>query len=90
MKWEEIRLHYPHQWLLVEALKAHSEAGKRVLDHIAVSSSFADSAAALQDYAQLHHKATERELYVFHTDQEQIDITERKELGIQDWLTLFR
>jgi hypothetical protein len=90
MKWEEVRLHYPHQWLLVEALKAHSDAGKRVLDHVVVINSFADSAAALQDYAQLHHKAPERELYVFHTDQEQIDLTERKELDVQDWLTLFR
>ncbi len=26
MKWQEIRKHYPQQWLLVEAIKAHSEA----------------------------------------------------------------
>ena len=32
MRWEEIRQHYPQQWLLVEALKAHSEDNKRVLE----------------------------------------------------------
>jgi hypothetical protein len=36
MIWTDIRRHYPHQWLLVEALLAHSEAGKRQLDELAV------------------------------------------------------
>jgi hypothetical protein len=31
MIWTDIRRHYPHQWLLVEALLAHSEAGQRQL-----------------------------------------------------------
>jgi hypothetical protein len=26
MEWQEIRKHYPQQWLLVEAIKAYSEA----------------------------------------------------------------
>ncbi|WP_295436070.1 hypothetical protein [uncultured Thiodictyon sp.] len=25
MQWHEIRAHYPQQWLLLEAVKAHSE-----------------------------------------------------------------
>lgn len=31
MQWQEIRKHYPEQWLLVEAVEAHSDAGKRIL-----------------------------------------------------------
>ena len=34
MKWHEIREHYPQQWILLEAIKAHSEANKRILEHV--------------------------------------------------------
>ena len=40
MKWNEVRQHYPHQWLLLEAVEAHSSAGKRVLDELAVLDDF--------------------------------------------------
>ena len=83
MKWEEIREHYPHQWLLVEAIKAHSDSGKRILEQISVISIFPDSVTAMKGYTQLHREAPERELYVFHTDRERLDIMERKWLGIR-------
>ncbi len=83
MQWNEIRNHYPHRWLLVEAIKAHSESGKRVLQQLAVVSTFPDSAAAMRAYVQLHRQSPERELYVLHTDREKIDITERRWLGIR-------
>jgi hypothetical protein len=85
MKWEDIRIHYPHQWLLVEAIKAHSESGKRILDQLAVISTFQDSNAALHEYCQFHHESPERELYVLHTDREQFDILERTWLGIRGY-----
>ena len=83
MKWEEIREHYPHQWLLVEAIKAHSDSGKRILEQISVIGVFPDSVTAMKGYTQLHREAPERELYVFHTDREWLDIMERKWLGIR-------
>ncbi len=83
MQWEEIRVHYPHQWLLVEALKAHSDAGKRIVDHMAVISTFQDSTVALQNYRQFHRESPERELYVLHTDREHLDIRERTWLGLR-------
>lgn len=43
MKWQEIRNHYPVEWLIVEAIKAHSESGKRILDEISVVATFPDS-----------------------------------------------
>ena len=30
MQWQEIRSHYPHQWLLIEAIKARSEPNRQL------------------------------------------------------------
>ena len=83
MDWDEVRQHYPHQWLLVEAIRAHSKAGKRIVEQLAVVKTFTDAQAAMGDYAQLHREAPERELYVLHTDRDNLDIAERKWLGIR-------
>lgn len=82
MKWQEICDQYPHQWLLVEATSARSENNERILDEIAVLDRFSDSATAMKDYAQLHKKAPERELYVFHTDRKALNISEKRWLEI--------
>jgi hypothetical protein len=88
MEWQEIRKHYPQQWLLVEAIKAHSEANVsgtyRILEQLAVVSTFPDSVAAMESYVQLRREAPERELYVFHTSRETLDIIERRWLGIRE------
>ncbi len=83
MKWEEIRKQYPDQWLLVEAIEAHSESGKRIVEELTVVNTFADSKTAMEEYLQLHRKQPERELYVLHTDRESLNITERRWLGIR-------
>lgn len=83
MQWQEIRKHYPQQWLLVEAIKAHSEANQRILEQLAVVGTFADSPTAMKSYLQLHREAPERELYVFHTSRETLDVTERRWLGVR-------
>lgn len=83
MRWEEVRTHYHSQWLLVEAVKAHSKAHKRILDELAVVNVFPNSQEAMQSYAQLHHQNPEREFYVLHTDRKTLDITERKWIGIR-------
>jgi hypothetical protein len=83
MEWSEIRQAYPHRWLLVEALEAHSAAGKRILDDLAVVQSFPDGMAAMKGYKELHHRAPNRDLYVLHTDREDLDITELNWLGIR-------
>jgi hypothetical protein len=82
MVWQEIRAHYPQQWVLVEAIKAHSETNKRILEHLTVVDTFPDSPAAMQRYAQLHREAPQCEFYVFHTSRETLDITERQWLGV--------
>lgn len=83
MRWPEIRSYYPRKWLLVEAVDAYSESGKRILEQLAVVNAFPDSASAMQAYARLHHQAPERELYVFHTSRETLDLPERRWLGIR-------
>ena len=83
MKWQEIRKNYPQRWLLVEAIKAYSEADKRILEEISVVGTFGDSQTAMRKYQDLHHDEPNRELYVFHTSRETLDITERKWLGVR-------
>ena len=83
MQWQEVRQYYPQQWLLIEAIKAHSEANKRILDQLAVVSVFPDSLSAMHGYTRLHREAPERELYVFHTSREALDVIERRWFGIR-------
>lgn len=83
MKWSDLRQIYPSQWLLVEAIAAHSEENQRVLEELAVIDAFADSTAAWQRYIQLHREAAGREFYILHTDRENLQITERVWLGIR-------
>ncbi len=83
MEWHEIREHFPQTWLLVEATKAHSEAGHRILEQLLVVESFPDSTTAMRHYTRLHREAPDRELYVFHTSREKLDISERRWLGIR-------
>jgi hypothetical protein len=83
MVWQDIRQHYPQQWILIEALQAHSTANKRILEQLAVIDTFPDSIVAMHRYAQLHHESPQRELYVFHTSRERLDIPERQWLGVR-------
>ena len=83
MKWSEIRHRYPDQWLLIEAIEARSEPGQRIVEDIAVLDSYPDSVSAMKRYTSLHHEAPQRELYVFDTDREELDIRERRWLGIR-------
>lgn len=83
MQWQEIRQHYPQQWLLIEAIQAHSESNKRIVDQLAVLDAFPDSSIAMKRYAELHHDAPQRELYVAHTGRETLEIFERPWFGIR-------
>ena len=78
MQWKQVREHYPQQWLLVEALHAHSIDDQRILDDLAVLGFYTDSIIAMQAYQQFHHQAPQRELYVCHTTHKDLEITERR------------
>ncbi len=83
MQWSEVRRHYPDQWLLIEAIEARSEADRRIVDDLAVLATFSDSVTAMKRYTGLHHEAPQRELYVCHTERENLEIRERRWLGIR-------
>lgn len=84
MRWIDIRKAHPNQWLVIEALQAHSDAEhRRLLDEIAVVEICEDGNAAMQEYRNLHQQHPEREYYFVHTSREQLDIRERQWLGIR-------
>jgi hypothetical protein len=83
MLWTDVRQTYPDQWLIIEALEAHTEAERRHLDRIAVIETCPDGKAALQSYRRLHQKYPQREFYYIHTSREQPDIIERRWAGIR-------
>ncbi len=84
MKWTEIRKAYPDQWLLVEALEAHTTPdNQRVLDRLAVIETCPDGSKAMQRYRHLHQTNPQREFYFVHTSREELDIRERQWHGIR-------
>jgi hypothetical protein len=84
MQWQDVRTRYPNQWLIVEALAAHTEADShRYLERLAVIEPCVSAKAAMQQYRLLHGQYPEREFYFVHTSREALDIIERQWLGIR-------
>lgn len=83
MNWETLRNHFPNQWVLIEAIEAHSDNGKRIIDRIAVINQFAEGKDALNEYKLIHKAEPGRELYVAHTSKVELEIVERKWLGVR-------
>jgi hypothetical protein len=83
MKWKDIREKYPESWVLFEAVQAHSDEGKRIVDDIAVLDNFTDSNDAMKAYRNIHKKDPGREMYVAHTKKQNLEIQERKWLGVR-------
>ena len=84
MQWQNIRLRYPNQWLIIEALKAHTEQdAHRYLDELAVIEPCEDAKTAMQQYRVWHQQYPEREFYFVHTSQIELNILERQWLGIR-------
>lgn len=84
MFWSEIRKAYPNQWLIVEALEAHTEFGNlRQLDRLSVIETCSDGNIALQRYRHLHRQYPHREFYFVHTSRAELAIIEQQWLGIR-------
>jgi hypothetical protein len=83
MRWEDVRAAHPDEWLIIEALDAHSLKGKRLLGQIAVVELCSDGAVAHRRYRELHVSHPERELYFVHTRNAALDIDERPWVGIR-------
>lgn len=84
MIWQEVRQLYPDQWLVVEALEAHTTSdNQRQLDRIAVIETCADGQTATQTYRRIHQQFPQREFYFLHTSREKLNIQERRWVGIR-------
>ena len=84
MFWSEIREAYPNQWLVIEALEAHTTpSGQRELDDIAVVEVCKDGNAAMKSYRLWHSRYPEREFYFVNTSREKLDIRERQWVGVR-------
>lgn len=84
MIWEEVKKAYPSQWLVIEAVEAHTDGDRRIINQITVVDSFQDdNNKALLQYLQLHRKHRERELYVVHTSRPELDIIEQNWIGVR-------
>lgn len=82
--WSEVREAYPNQWLIIEALEAHSTPDhRRQLDGVDVIDCCSDGASAMQRYRHLHQEYPAREFYFVHTSRRTLDIRERPWFGIR-------
>ena len=69
--------------LLFEAIGAYSQDGQRIVEEISVIKTFDDGKDALAEYAEQHKKDKSREIYVYHTANENLKIAERKWIGVR-------
>jgi hypothetical protein len=84
MLWNEIRNKYPNQWLVAEAVSAHtSPEGKRVLDDLRIANYCKTGTEAFNMYRKNHKENPEREYYYLHTSRGELDIVEEQWLGIR-------
>lgn len=57
MIWEDIKKAYTDQWLIIEAIEAHTEGDERILNNIAVVETFQDdNNRAMLEYVNLHRR----------------------------------
>ncbi len=56
MNWATVRNKFPDQWVLLEAIEAHSTDGKRIVDRVSVINTYDEGKKALQEYKLIHKK----------------------------------
>lgn len=83
MRWSEVRASHPDQWLVIEALEAHSTDRRRVFDRIAVVEVCKDGRSTMKRYAELHRQHPLREPCFVYTGNAELEIEERRWIGIR-------
>ena len=84
MKWEDVRQAFPEQWILIEAIQAHTnKKNERVLEEIVPLDRFSNSPDAMRVYQEIHRDEPNRELYVLHTSRKRPNIIEKKWAGVR-------
>lgn len=83
MKWSEVREHFPERCVLVEALKSETRGKERIIEEMSVINDFGNGNAAWKVYKKLHAENQYRELYIFHTNNEEIKVIEQPYTGVR-------
>lgn len=83
MKWDEARKIYSNKWVLFEAIEANSKEGYRVVSEFSVINVYDEGKEALKAYAEKHKKDKSREMYLYHTKNEELLIEERNWIGVR-------
>ena len=75
MDWQTIREQYPHRWVVIEAIKAHTEGEHRIIEQMEMVESFADDwKPAWECYKRVHHIDKKREYYMLHTKRPELEV----------------
>lgn len=83
MIWSEVRHHFPGRVVLVESIKSETRGKERVIEQMSVIDDFENGNAAWKVYKKLHTKNQDRELYIFHTNNEEIKVIEQPYIGVR-------
>ena len=84
MQWQDIRITYPNQWLVIEPIESETTLNHwRVLKRIAVMERCSTGDEAFQSCRRLHQSHSGREFYFVHTSPEELEIYERNWVGVR-------
>jgi len=83
MRWADVRTAYPDQWLVIEALDARTELGRRLWNQVAVIERCTDGPSTMKRYALLRREHPRREFCFVHTSTSELEIEERHWSGIR-------
>ncbi|WP_338552470.1 hypothetical protein [Paenibacillus sp. KS-LC4] len=69
MRWGEVQEKFLEEWVVFEAVSAHSEDGFRFIESVSVIDRYEDSLKAMKRYKQLHKDQPGKEIYFLHTSR---------------------
>lgn len=83
MEWSEVRRHFPERCVLAEALISETSGKERIIEEMSVIDDFENGIAAWRVYKKLHSENQNRELYIFHTNNEEIRVIEQPYIRVR-------
>ena len=84
MQWQDVRNLLPEQWVTIEAVEAHTEGAQRVVSDIAIIEGYGgDFWSAWRHYERLHEIDRDREYYVAHTSNAELNVGVLNPFGLR-------
>jgi len=84
MRWDDLKKTCRQQWVIIEAIEAHTEDDRRIIESIQLVEMFGeDNNGALRRYVQLHKVHPDKEYYVVHTSRPELNVKERNWTGVR-------